>query len=283
MQLAHLILCHANPGQVGRLIKSLAHRNAHIYIHVDKKADITPFLQLAEHSGVYFIEKREKVYWGGYSMVQATINGFQQILSSGIKYDYINLLSGQDYPLKSAAEIQGFLAANPGKAFMNSLSSDRVAQEMANRVKQYYFAELSFKGKYTAERIVKTLFPRRFPQGFEIVCQSQWFTMPSACATYIVDFLKNNSGIKRSFRHMWAPDEIALQSILHNSPFRNNIVCSALRYEDWSEGKPSPKLLTMADAEKLTASGKYFARKFDNNTDSRILDYLDGRHAAVAV
>lgn len=75
---------------------------------------------------------------------------------------------------------------------------------------------------------------------------------------------------------MWAPDEMVFQSVLYNSHFREIIVNDNQRYVDWSELQPSPKILTMTDAETLTTSDKLFARKFDPDVDNKILDYLDG-------
>src|SRR5271170_7757286 len=114
MRLAHLILAHTNPEQLSRLIGRLTHDGSDIYVHVDLKTDITPFLPIKESWHVFFIENRVKVNWAGYSQVQSIVNGFKEILGSGKKYDYINLLSGQDYPIKSTEEIHSFLTNNPG-------------------------------------------------------------------------------------------------------------------------------------------------------------------------
>jgi hypothetical protein len=48
-----------------------------------------------------------------------------------------------------------------------------------------------------------------------------------------------------------------------------------LRYIDWSLGGASPKILKIEDTEKIGQSGKFFARKFDTDIDSEILDWID--------
>ena len=53
--------------------------------------------------------------------------------------------------------------------------------------------------------------------------------------------------------------------------FHNN----NLRLINWSEGLASPKTFTIADADELLRSDKLFARKFNQNVDSKILDLLD--------
>ena len=96
MKIAHLILAHSKPQQLSRLIASLIHENAYFFIHIDKKTLIDDFLFLKKIKNLHFIEKRVKVYWGEYSIVQATINSFEEILNTGIEFGYVNLLSGQD-------------------------------------------------------------------------------------------------------------------------------------------------------------------------------------------
>ena len=118
MKIAHLLLTHANPAQIKRLINRLQHPNAYFFIHVDLKAAIEPFTKLLNQPNIYFIKNRIKVYWGGYSIVQATINSFEEILSFDNKFGYINLISGQDYPLKNVNFIHNFFKSNPEKAFM---------------------------------------------------------------------------------------------------------------------------------------------------------------------
>jgi hypothetical protein len=275
MKIAHLILCHANPAQLQRLILRLVHPDAAFYIHMDLKADITPFLLLKEIPNVYFVRMREKVYWGGYSIVQATINGFAEIVASGIAYDYINLLSGQDYPLVPVADIHSFLGSSTRKAYMHTLSVLNEWHEAIPRVTQYHLANMDFAGKYRTEQLLNKILPRRsMPFDMEAVGRSQWFTIPLDCAAYIVAFLKQNPKVARFFKLTWAPDEIIFQTILHNSHFKNQMVNDNLRYIDWSAGGASPKLLTMEDKNKLMTSGKFFARKFSAE-NSAILDYID--------
>ena len=276
MKIAHLILCHAYPEQLKRLILRLAHDDAYFYIHLDKKTEIAPFVSLEKILNVCFIKNRVKVNWAGYSIVQATLNSFKEILASGIQYDYINILSGQDYPLKPTEEIHAFFANNPGKAFMETLVIADEWQEALPRLTKYHFSDFSFWGKYTAERLVNAVLPaRKFPGGLVPVGRSSWLTLTTACAAYIITYLEDNPALVRFFKFTWGVDELIFQTILYNSSFKKDIVYNNLRYVDWSEGNANPKVLTMADADVLINSGKLFARKFNAEKDNKILDYLD--------
>jgi hypothetical protein len=118
MRIAHLILTYTNPYQTERMIKIMAHPDFDFYVHVDKKFDINPHLFLKDLPNVYFINDRTNVKWAGYNTVKATFRCIKEIAGTGIKYDFINFLSGQDYPLKSPEELAEFFRQNTGKEFM---------------------------------------------------------------------------------------------------------------------------------------------------------------------
>ncbi|RYY34907.1 MAG: glycosyl transferase [Sphingobacteriaceae bacterium] len=276
MRIAHLILAHHNPAQLKRLINSLAHPHVDVYLHLDAKAVKDQFRDLKKLPNVYFIKNNVKVYWGTFSIVQATINGFEEILESGHEYGYINLISGQDYPLKSAEELYRFLSDNPGKAYMNSLVAETHWLEALPRVSMYHLNNYNFPGRYMVQKALNAIMPsRNLPNNMVLVGRSQWFTASSACIKYIIDYWESHPALRRFIKLTWAPDEFLFQTILYNSPLKDNMVDEDLRYIDWSNGGESPKILTMVDAEKIISSGKFFARKLDMMKDSAVFDYID--------
>jgi len=276
MKLAYLILVHNQPEQLKRLVDRLSAPGVHFYIHVDRKADIKKFIPVLELKQVFYVRKREKVHWGAYSIVQATINGFEEIIKADIDYDYITLLSGQDYPLKSNEKIQEFFKLNPGKAFMEFYSVEDVWKEAIPRLQHYYLTNYPFSGSTKIEKLINRFFPnRRPPKGYIFVGRSQWFSITLEQAKYITNFLKAHQKIKRFLQFTWGSDEFVLQTILFNSRFKDQMVNDNLRFIDWSEGKASPKTFTIADADELLQTEKLFARKFNQSIDSAILDFLD--------
>jgi len=276
MKIAHLILCHAGPRQLERLIRRLVHTDAWCYIHLDNKAAIEPFLSLQELPNVSFVKNRVSVHWGGYSIVQATLNGFGEILSSGLGFTHVNLLSGQDYPLKSTDAIHKFFDHSPGRTFMHTLSVVNEWTEALPRITKYHLANMNFPGKYKAERLINAVMPvRKFPEQLVPVGRSQWFTIIAEHAAYIIEYLARNKKVVDFFKLSWAPDEMIFQTVLYNSVHKEQMVNDNLRYIDWSAGGSSPKVLTMSDAAALTQSDKLFARKFNPTIDSAILDHLD--------
>jgi hypothetical protein len=277
MKIAYLILTHKNPAQVERLIRALDHSAFDFYIHLDKKVDATPFLHLAEMANVFFVNKRVDVKWAAYSLVQAQLNGIEEILQKN-KYDYISVLSGQDFPIKSPEFIYKFFCDNKGYEFISCVDENMEPAwwEVAwPRVTKYHFESWNVKGKYRFQSIFNALMPvRKHPLGHTLVGRSQWFNITNESASYMISFLKQHPEVVRFFKFVWGADEFIFSTILYNSPYRDRIR-EFLFYIDWSELKPNPKLLKKDDYPELLQSDKLFARKFDQEIDGEILNMLE--------
>ena len=276
MRTAYLILAHKDPELLERLVNKLSNADADIYIQLDNKANINEFSSLSNIKNTFFIDKRIDTVWGNYSIIEATLNGFKQILSTGKSYTHINLLSGQDYPLKPVTEIQKFLFANSDKTFMHLLSiNDNEWLQGKERIIRYSFGDFKLPGKYGFQRLANNILPkRRLPLKLKAYGGSQWLSITPECALYAINFLKKNPKLKRFFRATWAIDEIFFQTILMNSPLKGKLVNDSLRFIE-QYGNSRPTIFTINDAGRLLNSGKFFARKFDRDVDTQILDQLD--------
>jgi hypothetical protein len=273
MKIAHLILTHKNPKQLERLINILDHPSFDFYLHIDKKSNIAPFKYLASKQNIFFIENRTKIYWAGYGTIQATLNGFEEIPLTN--YDYVNVISAQDFVLKSAEYIYQYISERKGKEFITCESIDDEWSEAAPRVRNYHFINWRIPGKFRLEKIANKILPKRkFPLDYKIVGRANWFTITSDAAKYILDTLKKHPEIAKYFWYCWGADEFIFSSILYNSHFKNNIV-NNLVYVDWSAKKAHPKVLISEDFEALKNSEKLFARKFDMEADSNIFNLLE--------
>lgn len=273
MQIAHLILAHKNPSQLERLIIALQHPSFFFYVHVDKKVSLQQFEYLSKYNNLFFIEKRTKIFWAGYGTIQATINGIKEILP--YKYDYINVISAQDFPLKTADEIYKFFLVNNGKEFITCKSVEHEWKEAEVRIKKYHLINWRIPGKYQLEKLINKILPeRKFPLNYIMVGRSNWFAITYEAAKYIIDFLDQHPEIVRFFKFSWGADELIFSVILYNSNFKDKIEDNFI-YVDWSEKKAHPKILRTEDYNALVNSDKLFARKFDADADAVILEMLE--------
>ncbi|MES2457710.1 MAG: beta-1,6-N-acetylglucosaminyltransferase [Bacteroidota bacterium] len=281
MKIAHIILAHGNPHQLKRLVSALDNKDDMIFVHIDLKCNLDDFLFLRMVQSVVLLPKRFNVQWGGYSLVEATISAFQAVFASEFTFDYINLISGQDFPIKSSSEFRRFLFHNNGRNFMEfHLPGHPWIDEARLRIERYHFTDYKFKGSTFLEGVANSILPKKkLPSGFAIIGHSGWFTLTTAAISYILAFFDANKSFVRKFKFSWGSDEFLIQSILYNSSFKETIVNDNLRYIDWSEGKASPKLLTLLDKNDIDKSPAFFARKFNFIVDNQILEYLEQKNS----
>lgn len=278
MRMANIVILHRYPGLAARMIKALHHPQFDFYLHLDKKVDIFPFEYLATLPNTRFVTGRKNVNWAGFSQVEAIEASLDAILSSGRSYDHINLLSGQDYPIKPTGDIYAFFEAHPGLSFLASETPPSPWwDEAIQRLTRYHLIDYNFRGKHRLENILSLLLPER---DFSLPVQlyggplAAYWTLSAAAAVYLHKSLAD-SNHRHFLKHTWAPDEFLINTILMNSPFRDHIVNDNYRYIDRSNGGAHPKVLTMADQSSLQSSSRLIARKFDPTVDIRVLDWID--------
>ena len=275
MKIAHLILAHNHPAQLERLVKRLIHPDADLFIHLDIKTDSTPYQHLADLPGVTFITNRVSVVWGEYSVIQATLNGMRQILATGTTFSHINLLSGNDYPLKSADEIQRFFFANTGRNFMWYDAIFPAWPDGQARINGYNFGDYGFPGRYLLGNLVNKILPnRKMPDGMVAYGRAQWITITPEAAAYTLDYINSHARVKKFLFQTWCVDEVFFQTILCNSPFLSTISTDNKRYVRL-DPQCIPVTFTIDNAEELAKSGKFYARKFNMELDSAIFDLMD--------
>jgi hypothetical protein len=280
MKAAFLILAHKNPEQVNRLIKSLDHPSASVYVHTDKKSG---WPKEITDSSATRIKNNVAVYWGDYTPVEATLNGMKEIIAHQRDFDYFILLSGQDYPIKPIDELLQFLKENKGKEFIEHTPvNDQGWKEAMSRYQYYHYRRnknfwmwMLFAGVRCFMKL--TGFKRTAPM--PIYAGSQWFTISRKACEYILDYIERRPDYITFMQRSNFVDEMFFQTILLNAPFKEKCAQNNLRYIDWGHmpGKKtrSPKILLSEDWEKIQVSDAFFARKFDIMKDASILDRID--------
>lgn len=280
MRVAHLIIVHKNPDQLLRLVKRLQHSNFEVFVHIDRKVSIRHFEFLKSEADLSFIKNRVACQWGGNSVLMSIINSVREILDSGKVYDFINLISGQDYPLMSTEAMITFFRANKQTNFISfdHTTESEWWQLARARYEKYHLTDLNFRGKYILQGLMNSLLPKRKLPVYKTLyggSKSTWWTITGECAEYLVKTLEINKRLKSFIKYSWCTDEFVIATIIMNSHFREKTVNDNLRYIDWSEKKSRPKTLTIDDLNTIKSSNMMFARKFDVDVDAVILNMLD--------
>ncbi|HTH81302.1 MAG TPA: beta-1,6-N-acetylglucosaminyltransferase [Mucilaginibacter sp.] len=276
MRVAHLILTYTDPYQTEKMIRHMAHADFDFYIHVDKKFDIEPHLYLQNLPNVYFINNRMDVKWAGFNTVLATFGCIKEIVGTGINYDFINFLSGQDYPLKSAQELRDFFFQNRGKEFLSYRDIKNDWKEGLVRMQKYYLTNFNFKGKNHLEKIINFFMPaRKIPYDLHPYGKSMFWMLSPDAAMYVAQRVQNDLKLADFFSLCWGSDEFVFQTILLNSPYKDNVVNNNYRYIDWSKGGPNPKVLDVDDFSSIKKSNMLFARKLRLPQSQTLINMID--------
>jgi Core-2/I-Branching enzyme len=79
---------------------------------------------------------------------------------------------------------------------------------------------------------------------------SQWWALTHDACAHIRNFVARNRRIMEFFVNTICPDEMFFQTILSNSPFKDEERRN-LTYTDWSRGEPSPSNIEMRHIELI--------------------------------
>lgn len=279
MRVAHIIMVHKNPTQLQRLINRLKHPGFDIYIHLDKKVDASEFNFLEDLPQIYLIKKRINCTWAGWSFTRAIIQSLKEVIAAHKHYDFINLISGQDYPIHCAEKTYNYFTDKIGQNFLHLEKKESVwYKDALNRFEKFHFTDSGFKGKYLLQTVVNSIVQKRkLPDDMQFYggSKSSWWTITYDAAAYVVSKLHRNSKFHNFFKYTWGSDEFVIATVIMNSEHSKQTNPDNLRYIDWSEGKANPKFLDVKDISKIVSSKMMFARKFDIDLDSAVLDELD--------
>ena len=313
-KIAFLVYSHTNPDQVARLVRLLSASDRGSCVVVDH-SEYDSHLdgeRLARLPGVRILDRRHPVEWGDFSLLDLTLGDVRWIMDN-CEFDWLVVLSGQDYPIRPLPDIEEFLGSTPYDGFVSGSPVEslkpRGAREARRRYTYRYFrvpapppvvSRLLRARAWASGRTdtpSKRLFPvtwkaapngsavyvgfRRirtpFTPAFPCYRGGFWFTLSARGVAAVDRFIHGHPDYVQFYRRTWVPDESFLNTILLNDPDLK-ISTDDRRYVRFPpQRSPHPDVLTIGDLEPMLASGKDFARKFDTRIDSAILAALDER------
>lgn len=274
MRVAYIVAAHRDLPLVARLSRRLADGETSLVVHVDARVGQPEFAALrrsTEELNVHYLPRR-RLYWGGFGVVGAALAGIRHLLGSGDEFEYVGLLSGQDYPLRPAAAIRAELAAASGRSFLHHfpLPYDGWGPSGGlDRIRRWHLvSRIALHVRLPRDRSIPGCLP---PYG-----GGRPWLLARAAAEHADSVVRNRPELVEFFRHVLHPDEIFFQTILLNSPLAPTIVDDHRQYIRWAGG-PRPATLTLDETADLERSGCLFARKLDSVVSAELLDLLDAR------
>ncbi len=282
---AYMIIAHRQFDLLAKLITALDDERNDIFVHIDAKVrdfDFEKFKVLPKRSRIYFTP-RIGVTWGDFSQVKCELILLAEVdkmQKSGRAYDYVHLISGADLPIKSNNQIHAFFKENNGLQFVH-FTDDKATKESENRIRYYHLfrRRRNLFTKILAQIALRVQMlcgvNRLKNKNIKVQKGCNWFSITGAFAAYIAQASKP---LEKIFRFSYCGDEVFVQTALVNSPFaddvymkncgNNHLACA--RLIDWQRG--NPYVFRTEDFEMIKNSPAVFARKFDMDVDSEIID-----------
>lgn len=303
MRIAFLNLCHTDPVLVARCAKRLcSDPDFDMYIHVDAKQDIDPFIKAtAGMDRVFFTPNRHKVYWGGYNAIRACYELLRTALDSDRHYDYFVMMQNLDYPIKSNAQIKAFFEENKGKEFLRGCPIAGTKDwEFSRKYKLYYMKDNPYGKASNSDphklliTIASTLMSlttigfngtiKEKDGNYDIYYGCAQWAVSRDCAEYLDEFEKTHPRFNCKMKIMQFPDEEYFHTVVHNSRFKEK----CFRYNEpetrwlvnwrnltYFEFPKEVTVLTKADYPKLKKQPDLFCRKVRSEVSSSLLDLID--------
>lgn len=273
---AYLLMLHHRKDLVDLLIEAIDDERNDIFVHIDPRCREFSFDDLKVYkSNIYNIENPIKVNWGGYSQIKCELLLMNLAYKHG-SYAYYHLIQGSSYPLKSQDELHKFYDERQGTEFVDI---DNVDFKFYDRIKHVYLfndstlkkhksivlieeANLNFQEMIKYDHFKK--YKLEYRKGFAL------WSITDGLLKYVLDKEKL---IEDIFKYSVCGDELFMQIIAYNSPFKNKIAylndnystsywASTWLFEDKGE-KRAGHNFKLEDLPLLIDGKNNFARKFE--------------------
>ena len=265
-------MAHRQPEQLRWLIEAIADPRDLVLLHVDLKSLLgmkpdrvgmwaTARSLARSHPNVRLMQPRP-TNWGGWSLSRIQLKAIGMALDAAADWTHFVNLSGQCYPIKEMATIRSELHNAGDQVFVETRAFASLPPDDWH-LRWHPMIELPHKS-------LKLRGPRRPPQRFELAFKgSQWSILPRGFCEW-QRRAPIGREIRRYLRHLLLSDELIMQTLVRNGPWRDRVAPHYGREIVW----PGPRVMTMDDWPRLRASPAFFARKFDPERDAEIVPAL---------
>lgn len=299
VKVAMLILAHADPLHLSRLLDMLDAPWIHCFVHIDRKSDAKPFAAATKRrSNCTLIDDQERkdISWGGFSIIEAILLLIRRARAHPSEFDRFTLLSGTDFPAVDLPTMRAAFATSNEYIRINRRLDQQGSGLHDTYANRFSFADFKLlnprSGHPLLARIAKLaaagLRRKRF-DNFPLYHGSCWWSLTARTIDEIVNLLEADPAVLRWFRYCHVPDEIFFQSLAKQCSTAASIVddrtqgdgparepnLHGMHYIDWRNPNPRlPKVLDLGDLPRIRRSGALFARKVDSAMSSDLVAEL---------
>ncbi|XP_065100354.1 beta-1,3-galactosyl-O-glycosyl-glycoprotein beta-1,6-N-acetylglucosaminyltransferase 4-like [Paramisgurnus dabryanus] len=292
--LAYSLVVHKNADLVERMLRAIYMPHNVYCIHCDLKSSddfISAMQGLARCiPNVFIASKLERVQYASISRLKADLNCLSDLLESEVKWKYVINLCGQDFPLRTNAELVSDLKKLNGT---NMVESKRPGMKKVRW--SFHYALKNNKSDYNSFPMITPEEKPPPPHNIEMFVGSAYFTLSRKFALYVhwsslaTDFLAWSEDTYSPDEHFWGtlvrvpgvPGEVP-----RSDPDISELT-SKTRLVKWEylEGSLYPActgehiravcIFGAAELRWLLDYGHWFANKVDPKVDPILIECLE--------
>jgi hypothetical protein len=295
-RIGFVILSHANPRQLRRLVSALqrSYESPTIVCHHDFSQC---FLSTEDFQGdTEFVIPSLRTRWGRISVVDAALRALKRLFEIS-QPDWFFLLSGADYPVMRGDKVWKELRDNPNDALLDMREvvnppfwsrppfPDNPALEhfvspgnLEVAWHRYVGMNLWLPKLTRGPRVARQMFYPSvraiwspFNAKYRCFYGDHWFAGNAKVAQILLKPTRDDRRLHRYLAWRASADECYYQTVLANADVK--IDRASRRFAVWDGGGAHPKNLGYEDLAAIFGSGAYFARKFEPDAD--VLDEID--------
>ena len=276
MKQAILITAYKNMDHLNRIVRFFDTSGFYCFIHIDKKSSVSKseIEDLKAKDNVNFVSQEYSITWGGINHLKAILHLLDRALKE-CDAEYFHLITGHDFPIKPVEEFNSFFEKNRGVEFLevNPLPYKNWENGGMDRFLLYNVYDFIDGRTGMKERFAKGLLKlqrklriqRKLPKDFPALFGgSTYWSLSRNCIEYVLNYLQTHPSFLKRFRYSFCSEEVFFQTIVMNSPLKENVVNNSLRFILWEKRNGNfPANLDESDYDSMIKSDALFARKFE--------------------
>lgn len=250
-----------------------------VYVHIDKAAEFD--VKQFEIDGVLLSYPRRRTYWGSFECTRAILDLLR--LARTNNHSHYILLSGQDVPIRSNADIASFFEENSEWDFARNekIPFSDIGGGIERITRHYWHAYYRYSGakrklyqvaEYMQAASFKFLLPEKILVG-SFAWGETWFALRKSTVDKVLSFVEENPSFVRIFRGSRLAEEILIPTILRRLDPSVKTLKRMVTHVDWETGPETPRVLDHNDIETVLETGQLFARKVTSEKSGEFLSW----------
>ena len=267
MSVGFVLLAHTALDRAGQVARHLATAGSPVVIHVDKRTSSAEFHalvdQVSDLTNVHFAP-RIACDWGTWSLVDATREAAEQLLTLAPEIGHVALISGSCLPIKPVKDLCDYLSAHPETDFIESVTIEEVPWAKDGLGAERFTLSFPFAWKRQKRlfdlwvRVQRKLnIQRPIPSGLQPHMGSQWWCLTRRTLTSILNDPERER-VDAYFKRVWIPDESYFATLSRRHSKRIESRSLTLSKFDF---RGNPHVFYDDHLSLLRQSSAFFARK----------------------